>query len=425
MKILDSGIIKISIDTKAGWEATSVAIPDGLLCYELDTGSAKVGNDTEVYTNLDYAFDTIPSEIRELINSNSLIIANQNNVIPTSFFPKDVFNIHVVVPDITARDNLAIDTIKNSTLIMVLDATGDPSVISGMAFYIANFTDDTTYVWIKTGEQESIDLDFSNYLLDDTSLDQISDSSTYRRLTPDDLIDLSTRINAQDNIVATSYDYTEWVAVPIVINTNTIDLSIQQILIDRGYNEYREGTQFDIIINEGIYVYSSLISKYALSFENSLNRYNFHLLNYGVILGRGGDGATYPSAGGNGGPGLFVGTIITLFNYNTISGGGGGGGATFYLNSRTYGGGGGVPLGSAGHGAYASGNAASLTVPGAGGRSPNGALYGGTGGNRGLAGNPGVGTQWFSAGGSPGKAIVGNDLIIYKNTGTILGGIAA
>lgn len=192
-------VLKVATGLKDEWEATTVAIPEGVLCFETDTQSSKVGNGTDLYASLDYVFDAIPSAIRDLVDNSSLIALNSDGIIDTSYFPKEVFNIHIVVATIEARDALSLDIIKNSQMVFVIDATDDPSVTAGFALYVARFTDDTTYEWIKTGEGESLDLDFSQYLLtESTTLDDINDSDTYKRLEPSDINTLEDALQASD-----------------------------------------------------------------------------------------------------------------------------------------------------------------------------------------------------------------------------------
>lgn len=63
-----------------------------------------------------------------------------------------------VVADITARDALAP---TQNTQVLVIDATGDPSVTAGAATYI---WDNGNTAWVKISEAESLDvvLDWNN-----------------------------------------------------------------------------------------------------------------------------------------------------------------------------------------------------------------------------------------------------------------------
>lgn len=59
-----------------------------------------------------------------------------------------------IVPDIAARDTL-IDTLEANAMILVVDATGDPTVTAGSALYAYAFDSETTY---KIAEYESMDV---------------------------------------------------------------------------------------------------------------------------------------------------------------------------------------------------------------------------------------------------------------------------
>lgn len=206
-------ILRLSSGTNEEWEATTFPIPDGMVCYEIDTGYGKVGNGDDMYSDLDYAFDAIPEALRVLIDTSIIVTADENNRIPVSFFPKDVFNIHTVVENIAARDALDIEILKNSAMIFVVDASADPTVEAGMAFYAAKFSDETTYEWVKVGEQESIDLDLSNYLkIDEATLDDFADTDDWVRFTQSDLDELHTKINEGDHIIAQNEEYDYWVS---------------------------------------------------------------------------------------------------------------------------------------------------------------------------------------------------------------------
>lgn len=207
---LNGALLKLSISTEEAWANTTVIIPDGMICYATDTGEARVGTGMDLYKDLSTVFDAIPVALRELIDSGKLVYAADSSI-PTHFFPKDVFNIHVVVADIAARDNLAFDTIENSQMVFVVDASADPTVSAGMAFYVAKFSNESTYTWVKTGEQESIDLDLSQYLkVVDTTIDDIADSTVYKRLGQEELDTVHSALQETDGYDFNLSDYLFW-----------------------------------------------------------------------------------------------------------------------------------------------------------------------------------------------------------------------
>lgn len=94
--------------------------------------------------------------------------------IPTQVVPVKVAPVKVV-SDITARD--ALDT-SEIVMAIVIDATGDNTVSSGSALYAYN---DTTSVWIKLSEVESMDLVLSWSNLEDkptSTVEAIDDAVT-------------------------------------------------------------------------------------------------------------------------------------------------------------------------------------------------------------------------------------------------------
>lgn len=87
------------------------------------------------------------------------------------------------------------------------------------------------------------------------------------------------------------------------------------------------------------------------------------IINYGYIVGRGGNGGATPQAsftkggtGGNGQNALFTNIPVTIYNYGIIGGGGGGGGGGKTGDNQSAGGGaGGAAFGVTSYGAYYSG----------------------------------------------------------------------
>jgi hypothetical protein len=88
-----------------------------------------------------------------------------------------------------------------------------------------------------------------------------------------------------------------------------------------------------VTVNSGVNIYSTSVGSYAFSTNTGFpTGTTLTLINYGNIVGRGGDGGqgggprTAGYGGGSAGPGLYAGYTITVYNYGAISGGGGGGG---------------------------------------------------------------------------------------------------
>lgn len=190
-----------------------------------------------------------------------------------------------------------------------------------------------------------------------------------------------------------------------------------------------------ITINSGIYVVGSSAGAANYAFDTGTGYTKgatIHLINNGIIAGRGGAGGAGGSSG-NGGAGGQGGSALRtqlgsgglrITNNGTIAaGGGGGGGGGGYFDGKTYyqggGGGGGRSLGAAG-GGTPNGAAGTTTAAGGGGNGTyadggSGAAYGGTGGS---------GQSPFysgGAGGGPGNCTNGNANITWIATGTRIG----
>ena len=217
-------------------------------------------------------------------------------------------------------------------------------------------------------------------------------------------------------------------------------------------------TDVTLTINSGIFVFSASTGSYALTVDNSWTTGDtVTIVNNGVIVGRGGNGANASGGGGNGiaggaaGPALFVQRAITMNNLNRIAGGGGGGASGGgnpgggCCPAGGGGGGGGIGNSSGGTSPFLSccctgnaGSGGSLTSAGGGGSgSPNGLLSaapGGDGGGYGSSGGSsgggsgsakcGGGSSSGASGGAAGACIVGNSNITYINTGTRNGSIS-
>ena len=143
-----------------------------------------------------------------------------------------------------------------------------------------------------------------------------------------------------------------------------------------------------VIISANATLVASSTSTYALKTGSGYGG-QLTIINYGKILGRGGNGGNGGSGnarqgqnGHNGGPAMLIECPLRLLNYHVIAGGGGGGAGgggardsdSFSGDERAGGGGGGggVPYGAAGNGGGSgapgsAGTAATLTTAGTGG----------------------------------------------------------
>jgi hypothetical protein len=210
--------------------------------------------------------------------------------------------------------------------------------------------------------------------------------------------------------------------------------------------------QIDTIGNQfGVFI----VPRSGINFDSMPAGTEVLLINYGVIVGRGGLGGRGAGAGTCGasaqtgvpaGHGVVKdGTVsLTIQNYGLIAGGGGGGGGGGGNGSPNYGGGGGggAGFGSGGTGGgfnfssggfppicvYGSPEASSGvdgldTSGGTGGAGTNGGGTGGNGGFLGMPGSDGTGTN-FGTGGAGGKAISGAGAMLTNfGMGLVLGAV--
>lgn len=204
-----TGIFKISRATAAQWASTNKPIDAGVLAFETDTLKAKVGNGTALYSALNYAFNALSDEVLAILDNaggaNGAVVADANGLIPASQIPQEFKNKTIFVADIAARD--AIPEAQRTAIVFVADATGDVTVETGMAQYI---WDATNSAWIKVGEQESMDIDFSQFLTTESTLDDIQDGSTYVRTTVAEKALIGTALQETDTVIFDSLGAAHW-----------------------------------------------------------------------------------------------------------------------------------------------------------------------------------------------------------------------
>jgi len=224
------------------------------------------------------------------------------------------------------------------------------------------------------------------------------------------------------------------------IISDTANFNLRTALLANGWN----GTSpvvAQVTISSGIKIYSNSTGTPAFDTGAALpTGSHITLINNGIIVGKGGQGASgYTANGGADGKAMNISTAIDINNIGIIGGGGGGGGtggmgldAQGYYAYNTGGcGGGGIGFGAGGtNGGYPLGQPGgngTATAAGAGG-APSalyGGGYGGNGGGYGQAGGNGqVVHSSGTLGGAAGAAITGNSLITWLNTGSIYGSVS-
>lgn len=270
------------------------------------------------------------------------------------------------------------------------------------------------------------------------------------------------------------FDSGNWVCKSSLVTLVTISSNVANYNLKTALSNPTEALNVEVMINPGVYVYSTSVLSPAFDTGNLPNGSTVTITNNGNIVGKGGDGGTgygydlwaavgYTSAvigtdGENGGPALKAQVNTIVINNGLIAGGGGGGGGGGYAWNNYYfqnygaagggggGGGQGYNPGSAGPGGYVggyssvsgnSGGAGTLSSAGTGASAVSSSnsqgdgagLSGSAGGNGGAYGNPGSsgGTgsaQYVSggySGGQAGSSIIGNSYITWSIIGSRLG----
>lgn len=179
-----TGISACAPGTAVAWAATNVAIPAGIICFESDTLKFKVGNGTALYSELEYVVSgQLSPEQLDLLtdagDAGGVLVLDENGKVPLENLPTGISVGITFYADIDARDAVAVE--DRVGIACVADATDDPSVASGMAYYGWNAD---TEAWVKLGEAESIDIDFTNFVQAGDDLDRLADSDNYVKMTP-------------------------------------------------------------------------------------------------------------------------------------------------------------------------------------------------------------------------------------------------
>ena len=203
----------------------------------------------------------------------------------------------------------------------------------------------------------------------------------------------------------------------LTVSANTQELDVAVLAAANGWTGLEP---VELTINGGVYVWSDNVSTGGLIIPSGLSN-KLTVLNYGYIIGRGGNGGSNvygetPTAGQDGGAAILnsaTGVSITNYSGAFIAGGGGGGGA----GSGYGGGGGGAGGGNGGSGRSSSNNTVAGGSGGAVGFSGENSEVGGNdttgqgGPNGGSGGGVNVndGADSSSGGGGGGRIITNTD----------------
>lgn len=186
-----TGLTGVLVGTPAELAGMTLPLPVGVLGVSNDQGAPatfvmKVGDGVSLWEALPAIADTsilfteIFKTLLEGANSaNGAVLLGADSLIPDEFLPTQFRARPIFVADIAARNALPLD--GRGQMVIVVDATADATVASGGAYYVWNENAD---VWVKIGEAESLDIDFSAYILDGSSIDALSNSSNFVKMTP-------------------------------------------------------------------------------------------------------------------------------------------------------------------------------------------------------------------------------------------------
>lgn len=142
----------------------------------------------------------------------------------------------------------------------------------------------------------------------------------------------------------------------ITISEDVFDLVLLDLFVSR-YGMPLAGERVKFIIEEGVLVTASSTTGYALSTGTWPVGSELTADVFGIVAGRGGNGATGSTpefSATDGGACIFASHPLLVNNFNIVAGGGGGGGweAPADNNNYKYGGGGGAPFGLGGSSTY-------------------------------------------------------------------------
>jgi hypothetical protein len=235
--------------------------------------------------------------------------------------------------------------------------------------------------------------------------------------------------------------------VAVAITSSTNNLNLWNYLVANGHATAGTQGSWIVSIASNVTIGSSSTTTPALDIGAFPSGSSLQLINYGTIVGAGGDGgrggggnscsAAPPTPGAPGGPALRTLVSVSITNYGSVWAGGGGGGGgkpkgfikgCGLIPASGGGGGGGLfpgPGGLAGGANAYPGSPGTIAFGGLGGPPTTCGLFdmgvaGGPGGNPGQTGGQGGSTTSCgpgAPGGPPGPAVIGNALVTWVAVG--------
>ena len=179
-----TGLTSVAVSTASAWQATNIAVPNGVYMYESDTGKAKIADGSTLYASLPYhtenvLTDTFKNLLDKAGQPNGVAVLDTNGFVPSSNLPVNISNSPVIVQTISDRD--AIPVADRTNIVVVTDASADPNATLNTASY---FWNTNTTAWVKISEADTLSLDFSQFLESGDAIDLLADSSNFVKMTP-------------------------------------------------------------------------------------------------------------------------------------------------------------------------------------------------------------------------------------------------
>lgn len=217
--------VGVTTGTASELQGSTKKIPNGVWCLETDTGYMKVGDGLKTYSQLPYKIQEalLPewkTMLQKVNQADGVLKLDASGKVTMDQLPSEIIsdaltgNI-VYVADIAARDLLTDP--KKSGLVIVMDATADPTVSRGSAAYTWQSQEEGAEeggAWLKILEFESMDIDFDTILGEyfkftgdsANTLDDIQDGTTYIKMesawktsVDSDLTDLKSRLGTAES----------------------------------------------------------------------------------------------------------------------------------------------------------------------------------------------------------------------------------
>lgn len=204
------GITAIAAATEAQWMATTTPLTKDVMAYCRDTKRSKIGDGTSLFSALPWHVDQVLTEVFKgyLDNAgaaNGVALLDASGQIPASQIPATFGAKPIFVADIAARDALTFEG-ADGRMIIVVDATADVTVDLGSAWYVQKGTDINDRTFLKIGEQESLDVDYTSFVKDGDSADRLVNGTTNFFVTSAEKTRIANAVQTDDFVMISGGD---------------------------------------------------------------------------------------------------------------------------------------------------------------------------------------------------------------------------